>query len=362
MSQEVLSQLLRRADATAEAVFDADEIALWPDDTLEQMVGLGLLQETAPARSVVCDGCEEACLGSVELVIGDEGVPQRGYVICGRREDIGRVEVNLDRLRRWALGFSVLAREIAGLVGSQGSVEELAPGRLWWLGRPSVNRRQVDVFFARGAAWQDAGTIFGNIGRVQECSSPLVLVPSAIPARPIFGAAARVLSLGRLLSLHGERLSIDTSELDSALGKGRAERVQGVFPFPTPPGTVWEQVLIEFMNDDVVRIAIGMGADHKDFADMGFVDRRKHGRQPDELWAHFRTLAGEGGRIEWADPFEVGSHERYKVKKWIGDIRKRLRAYFPTIEGDPFLPYRNVKAYQTRFELRWSESYERTRR
>jgi len=361
MSQDVLSQLLRRADATAEAVFDPDEVAPWPEGALEQIVGLGLLQETAPARSVVCDGCEEGCLENVEFTGGDNGSPRRGYVICGRLEDIGRVEVDLDRLRRWTVDLRTLAHVIGQLLGSKAAVEEVVRSRMWWLGRPSVNRRQVDVFLARGAVWRDAETVFGNMGRLQECSSPLVLVPSGIPARPTFGAAARVLSLGRLLSLHGERLSLDTREVEVAVGKERAERVQGVYPFPTPPGTTWEQVLVEFVNDDIVRIAIGMTADHKNFVDMGFTDRRKPGGQPDQLWAHLRALAGRGGRIEWADSFEVGSHERHKVKKWIGDIRKRLRAYFPTIKGDPFQPYRKVQAYQTRFQLRWSETYERSR-
>jgi len=68
-----------------------------------------------------------------------------------------------------------------------------------------------------------------------------------------------------------------------------------------------------------------------------------------------------------------------KVKKWIGDLRKRLRAVFPDIAGDPFKPYRQAKptgdqfepyllarpkvargqayreanAYETKFVLRW---------
>ena len=73
-------------------------------------------------------------------------------------------------------------------------------------------------------------------------------------------------------------------------------------------------------------------------------------------------MAKRGGEVAWGASAELPQRELGKLKKWVADIRARLRAYFPTVAGDPFEPYRKVRAYKTKFVLRWSEAYRRSLR
>ena len=78
---------------------------------------------------------------------------------------------------------------------------------------------------------------------------------------------------------------------------------------------------------------------------MGFLNRSKAGEQPDKLWWVLREiLAKHGGEVAWGASTELPKRQLGKLKKWVADIRARLRAYFLTIAGDPFEPYRTAKA------------------
>jgi hypothetical protein len=106
MSPKVLSLILKALDANGEAVFSREDISAWPEGDFEEALSIGLLEEAAPATEVVCPGCEEACLEEVHFVYGDRPEDTRAYVICGQREDIGRVPIPLESLRRWAANKS----------------------------------------------------------------------------------------------------------------------------------------------------------------------------------------------------------------------------------------------------------------
>lgn len=350
--------MLRSADVQSSALFGHDDVARWPAGALEALVEAGLLKQTGYADSVVCDGCEEACIEDVEFVERGEGEPPQAYVLCQQREDMGRLRVPLERLKRWQIDLTALAHTLAAELGATGELEEVVPGRLWRLGRVALNRRQVDVFLGRGAKWTDAQKAYLEAGRLRECSTALVLVPWEVPSLPVFGREAKTLSLARLLSFRERRLSLDRAEVETVVGRGRTKRAQGIVPFPTPEGVAWNQVAIEFVNDNMVKITAGSTVDHKTFADMGFRDQRVTKREiADELWGYFRGLAKLDGELKWEDPMAVDAKKRYKVKKWISSIRAKLQAYFPTILGDPFKSYRRVKAYQTEFILRWTDEY-----
>jgi hypothetical protein len=106
MSPEVLNLILQALDANGEAVFSREDIAAWPQGDFEEALRTGILEEAAPAEEVVCPGCEEACLEDVEFVHGDRPEDTRAYVICGQRDDIGRVPIPLEMLDRWAVNKS----------------------------------------------------------------------------------------------------------------------------------------------------------------------------------------------------------------------------------------------------------------
>ena len=297
----------------------------------------------------------------MEFTEADEGQAPRAYVVCRERDDIGRVAVPLERLNQWRPDLTALARWTAAEVGTGDQVEEVAEGRLWWLGRPRLGNRPVDVFLAVGVGPADSIPA-AALARIRESTDALVLVPGQVPTEARFGTAAKVACLSRLISLGPVGLSLDRRGMEAAVGKGRPTRRQTVAPFDAPPDTTWEQLLIEFQNDEVVKISVGSAVDHKTFADMGFADRRKTEGQPDVLWVFLRELAGQEGELAWTDNTGVPERNRHKAKKWVSDIRARLQAYFPSLAGDPFKSYRRAGAYRTRFVLRWSDFYRHSRR
>jgi len=103
MSPSVLNLILKALDANGEAVFSREDIAAWPKEDFDEALRTGLLEEAAPADEVECPGCGDACLEDVEFIYGDKPADTRAYVICGQRDDIGRVRIPLETLDRWAV-------------------------------------------------------------------------------------------------------------------------------------------------------------------------------------------------------------------------------------------------------------------
>jgi hypothetical protein len=103
MSPNVLNLILKALDSHGEAVFSREDIAAWPAGDFEEARREGILEAAAPADEAVCPGCEQACPEDVEFINGARPKDTRAYVTCGRREDIGRVQIPLAALERWAV-------------------------------------------------------------------------------------------------------------------------------------------------------------------------------------------------------------------------------------------------------------------
>jgi len=118
--------------------------------------------------------------------------------------------------------------------------------------------------------------------------------------------------------------------------------------FPYIPGLKWDEVSMEFVSNEAIRIRAQNVREIYNFAEMGFKDRRK-GDRPDSLWGVLRDGFGKhGGEISWN--ISVDSKTRDNLKEYVRKIRKRLRA-FMEIEDDPFFPYRKSKSYKTKFSI-----------
>ena len=103
MSPSVTSLILKAIEANGEAVLSAEDVAAWPKGDFEEAVRTGLLEKTGPAEEVVCPGCEVSCHEAVEFIRGANPKDTRAYVVCGQRDDIGRVAIPLATLDRWAV-------------------------------------------------------------------------------------------------------------------------------------------------------------------------------------------------------------------------------------------------------------------
>jgi hypothetical protein len=124
------------------------------------------------------------------------------------------------------------------------------------------------------------------------------------------------------------------------------KRVEGVSPFPTPAGALWKDVTITFTSDHRVDITVFEIRDARNYAEMGFEDRRGGGK-PDSAWACLILLAKGAGKIE--RPANLERPGWTKLEKKIQHTRARLRKVFGIV-GDP-LQFSKDVGYEAQFKI-----------
>ena len=127
--QALLDELLRRLHAidTGELLISDNEAQAWPEGALVTLQKAGLLVATNPARSLICPGCEEACTMPVQVVPGSH---PRAYIVCDRRNDVGRVPIDLADLARWQITNVALVRILSSACGADEAQENAIQARL----------------------------------------------------------------------------------------------------------------------------------------------------------------------------------------------------------------------------------------
>jgi hypothetical protein len=103
-----LAERLQIPDAE---VVTADEVAEWPNGKLDELVSSGILTEIEHGKGVVCDRCEENCYiePDIRTYQQDGETEAIGVYACTRRDDIGRIEVDLNRLGQWRINAQRLS-------------------------------------------------------------------------------------------------------------------------------------------------------------------------------------------------------------------------------------------------------------
>lgn len=116
-----------------------------------------------------------------------------------------------------------------------------------------------------------------------------------------------------------------------------------VTPIKLPPGTKWEDITIKFEDGYIVIITAPGFRTKTDYKEMGFVNKKT--LSPNVQWRFLRGLADDRGELS------RNTALRYRnVKKTKSLLSKTLRECFK-LNKDPFLPYKQVKVYKTRFNL-----------
>jgi hypothetical protein len=107
---ELLAQLARRLRVFDADVITGDEVRDWPDGKVQELVNEGILEETEPGTTVVCDQCDERCSIEPQRRTDPRTGRMSGVHICTRETASGQIEIDLDRLRRWRISKRKLAQ------------------------------------------------------------------------------------------------------------------------------------------------------------------------------------------------------------------------------------------------------------
>lgn len=111
---EFLRQLADRLRTYDSEIITADETADWPEGRLDELVSEGILSEIQPASGLVCDKCEENCYIEPDIRTIPKTGKAVGVFVCTRNPDIGRIEVDLNRLRQWQINKRPLWKLVFG--------------------------------------------------------------------------------------------------------------------------------------------------------------------------------------------------------------------------------------------------------
>lgn len=181
----LIARLPARAAGSAE--WTAAELADWPAADVAALNAAGLLNMGDPARSAECPGCEHACYLPVDVV------PRPGraallFIVCEKRDDIGRVDVPAAALERWRLTSQGLADVLARLLGSAVASPLGNEALGYWLGvvtgRKTTDKAAARLTWTAGTACLDvaghalalplvmdlvAGVLVLDVARLQRC-------------------------------------------------------------------------------------------------------------------------------------------------------------------------------------------------
>jgi hypothetical protein len=332
MSLRALEVVLRLADARTSAALTYDDVMRWQDGERRALLEAGWLRDAGHARHYTCTDCERECAEEVQFVEA-EGQPLRAFIPCSGGH--GRIYLEPEALRRW----SACAGQIVGTLCEELAIQdgplEVVRGRLWWLGKAVFGAGTPDVFLARGAAWRDGAPAIGGNPRLQQCARALVLTLS--DTRPDWLPGMVCLSLSRLLSLDGDRLSVDRECIERELARRAGRSPRAGQRFPTPPGVVWEQVAIVVTAGlDGAVVTAGSVTEPLTPDQMGMAYARQSAKFTGE-WHTLVKLAIHG-RITSED-----REARSVTPKQIERLRAKLKSFLG-IGGDPFKPYRRVES------------------
>ena len=155
---QIVLERVGSADPVKGAFFFWDEVNGWPVDTVALLKKNGLLNTAQPMKTIVCDGCEESCDMPVVIHPAQDNRPARAFVECDKRDDIGRVKVNFDRMNQWRCTIDAVCSFIASSLGLRQSDKKIATANLWEIGvAKGLKRSQMLCLQVGGALVLVAG-------------------------------------------------------------------------------------------------------------------------------------------------------------------------------------------------------------
>jgi len=125
-----------------------DDILEWSADAVSALKSQQLIERAPPANHVVCPGCEEQCAMPVQRRRARNDRTSV-FVVCDRREDINRVEIDQDRLEQWQSSVTAICNFVAAQLGLHPAVRRMDGAEMWQVGM-AFGRKRSQMICIRG--------------------------------------------------------------------------------------------------------------------------------------------------------------------------------------------------------------------
>lgn len=136
--EDALIELLARVGAAqgGAVLISGEELSLWPDAAVAALKSQKVLAKARQAASVVCPGCERACVMPVHIPPA-----ARAFIVCDKRDDINRVPVSTERLTQWRCNAEAVCGFVAKSLELRRSDQRPANGAVWNIGIARGDKR-----------------------------------------------------------------------------------------------------------------------------------------------------------------------------------------------------------------------------
>ncbi len=114
----VLIERLEAAHPEA-AYFGADELEVWPDDVVPQLLADGMLKPSGRTSSADCDGCDWNCQKSIVVRKRPDGQAIKAFILCDEEPNLGRIPVDSERLKQFSFTFGGLNNFLRAALASR---------------------------------------------------------------------------------------------------------------------------------------------------------------------------------------------------------------------------------------------------
>jgi hypothetical protein len=297
------------------------------------------------ATSIPChdETCREECpaeiqehRGAYRAICPQQVQPPKPL----KREDVLEYRLNIEILHPLlaaGLGINHVSGKVAG-----------APST-YLIGRsPQLmgNPRNHYVCYATAKAKISASV--NAIATEEKGAAFILLLPTAKHFSPdlnnvLAKAGGEALALSEMLPL------VETGQFVKSANVVRDPEVEytATAKFPTPANCTWQNITIEFKNNDEVEIrAPGGICERYSYADLGMKDTKKTGAKQYTLqWVLLSGLSKNQGEFPFRGNANVRRYQKQKQK-----LCKRLSNFFGSIPGDPIIAKNGI--YTCQFKLK----------
>ena len=349
----MIEQILERFayfDRESAGLIATEQLHEWPDASVTSLKLAGLLVRAGYRKTVVCDGCEQACLKTVlQSQVPGDLTSLRFFIACEEYDEVGRISVNPVTLEQWQIDIYQFTKMLAAALVVESEPEEIVPEQVFNIGTLTINQRIRSVVFAVNRRvfhfYLDNGYEIG--------SNPVFLIGAGQRETEHIGGGLAI-PLGSILLESKTSLQFDLEELRRLLSPARQKSPLDLLPVQTPENLRWENVIITFVNLDAVQIKYKAFSEPRTSDEIGFGDSRG-AKEPLTLWRLLMEFAENEGVLSPTFVSDTGNPDTFK--KRISRLADKLNAAFPNIDGSPIHRYNRRRGYQTRFVINVSPNF-----